>query len=533
MIFNLEARKTKEDRMIFRRNTGFLMLSLFTALFLLSACGGSDSNGPPPATATTGNATGITNVGATLNGTVNPNGLETEAWFEYGTDPNLVSFTATDNQALAAGTNVDNVSASISGLSIGTTYYFRIVASNLRGVSKGAIHNFSVSAQRPTVTTSAADNLAPTSATLHGGVNPNSLATQAWFEYGTDNTLATFTQTDNVGIGSGSAVVQTSANISGLTPGGTVYFRAAASNAAGEQKGTILNFSTANIPPVANAGPDNTVDMGQTVTLNGSGTATPPKTITSYLWTQVAGTPQVLLIDNTTAHPTFTAPTVDRIGATLRFQLTVTDNGLLTSSDNVDIIVKWVGFADDFSTDTTATYTVTPTSGTGGTFTWESIGKRAQVLTGDDNVLKVSHTLPASDNGVFSLDFSPTITYPGHGGVWIRLTTQDDNNYYEIKNFDWSEFNETPELPDLPAVNKVVGGVVVDNVSFLPMYTQGNTYNIKITFSSTQVKLEGFGTPAPVILTINDPTAISVNGFNVETGQQDAYYDNIKLVAHP
>jgi hypothetical protein len=521
-----------------RRNTGFFVLFLVTAFFL-SACGGDGSSAPPTPVVTTGSATGITIAGATLNGTVNPNGLETEAWFEYGTDPNLVSFTATDNQALAAGTNVDNVSASISGLSIGTTYYFRIVASNLRGVSKGAIHNFSVSAQRPTVTTFAADNLAPTSATLHGGVNPNSLATQAWFEYGPDITLATFTQTDNVGIGSGSAVVQTSANISGLTPGGTVYFRAAASNAAGEQKGTILTLSTANIPPVANAGPDNTVDMGQTVTLNGSGTATPPKTITSYLWTQVAGT-TVPLDNDALASPTFTAPdNVLRIGEVLRFQLTVTDNESLTASDNVDIIVKWVGFADDFSTDTTGNYTETQTSGTGSTFAWDSIGKRTQVLTGDEKVLKVSNTILPSDNGVFSLDFSPTTAYPTHGGIWVRLV-QNADNYYVISNFDYASVGGTPPSPpavpdpivDLAQVLKVVGGVVTDNV-YLPLtaYTQGNTYNLKITFSSTQVVLEGFG--AAVTLNTADTTPITANSFEIETGQQDAYYDNIKLVAHP
>ena len=342
------------------QKNGWIVMSLLAAFFL-AACGGGggDSSAPPTPVVVTGSATGISNVGATLNGTVNPNGLATEAWFEWGTSSTLATFDNTAKQNLAAGTSVDNVSASISGLSIGTPYYFRMVASNSSGVSKGAIHNFSVTAQRPTVTTLAADNLATNSATLHGGVNPNSLNTLAWFEYGTDNSLATFTKTSDVGIGSGSAVVPTSANISGLATGGTVYFRAAASNSAGEQKGSILSLSTVNPPPVANAGPDNQVNMGQTVTLDGSASTTQAgSTITSHLWTQVAGTP-VTLSDNTAVKPTFTAPTVPAIGAVLRFQLTVTDSRSLTASDNVDITVKWVGFADDFSTDTTGTYTKT------------------------------------------------------------------------------------------------------------------------------------------------------------------------------
>jgi hypothetical protein len=476
---------------------------------------------------TTANATGITNVGATLNGTVDPKGLATEAWFEWGTSPTLTTFDNTARQPFAAGTTVQAVTAPLPGLTFGTTYYFRMVASNSSGESKGTIGNFSTSALRPTVTTLAADNLAATSATLHGEANPNSLDTLAWFEYGTDNSLATFSKTIDVGIGSGSAVVPVSENISGLAPGGTVYFRAAASNGAGTQKGNILSLSTANPPPVANAGPDNTVEMGRTVTLNASGSTTPFGTITSYLWDQVAGT-TVTLDNDASPTPTFTAPTVPVIGAALRFQLTVTDSRSLTASDNVDITVTWVGFANDFSTDTTGTYTVTPVTGIGGTFTWDSVGKRAQVLTGDDNVLLVSNTIPASDNGVFSLDFSPTTAYPTHGGIWVRLV-QDNNNYYEISNFDWGAVTPTGE--DLAAVKKFVGGVMVDNVAFPTTYTQGNTYNLKITFSSTQVVLEGFG--APVTLNTANTTAISATSFEIQSGQQDAFYDNIKLVAHP
>ena len=514
-----------------RRTTSFFVLSLIVA-FILSACGGGggDSTAPPTPVVVTGSATGITNVGATLNGTVNPNGLATEAWFQWGTSSTMTTFDNTAKQPFAAGTTVQAVTASLPPLTFGTTYYFRLVASNSSGVTNGTILNFPTSALRPTVTTLAADNLATTSATLHGQVNPNFLPTAAWFEYGTSPTLAGATISTKVSIGSGSAVVATSAITTPQPFGGIVYFRAAASNDAGEQKGNIDNVSLNNPPPVANAGPDNTVEMGQTVTLDGSASTTPFGTITSRLWTQVAGSPTVTLSDNTAAKPTFTAPTVPVIGAVLRFQLTVTDSRSLTASDNVDITVKWVGFADDFSTDTTGTYTVTATDGAGGTFTWDSVGKRAQVLTGNDNILKVSHTILATDNGVFSLDFRPITPYIDYGGVWIRLK-QNANTYYEIRNFDNSVFGLPLVSGDAPSVNKVVGGVVVDTVSISPMYTQGTTYNLKITFSPTQVVLEGFG--APVTLNTTNTTAISATSFEVETGQQDAYYDNFKLLAQP
>jgi hypothetical protein len=271
--------------------------------------------------------------------------------------------------------------------------------------------------------------------------------------------------------------------------------------------------------------------MGQTVTLDGSGSTTPSGTITSRLWTQVNGTP-VTLSDNTAVKPTFTSPTVPVTGAVLRFQLTVTDSRSLTASDNVDITVKWVGFADDFSTNTTGTYTKVLTSGTFGEFTWDSVGKRAQVITGNDNVLKVSKPVLATNSGVFSLDFNPTTPYPTHAGIWVRLV-HDANNYYEISNFDWTIGGGPipPGDPDQAAIKKFVAGSPVNVQSFTTGYSQGSTYNIKITFSQTQVILEGFG--APVTLNTTNTTAISATSFEVETGQQDAYYDNFKLLAHP
>jgi len=521
----------KEGTMKFRRNTGVLVVAL-VSVFFLSACGGGGggSSSPPVPTVVTTNATGITNVSATLNGTVNPNGLATQAWFEWGTSATLATFDNTVQQAFAAGTTVQSVSATIPGLTFGTTYYFRMVASNSSGVSRGAIQNFSTAAQRPTVTTDAASNLAATTATLNGQVNPNFLPTQAWFEYGTDSNLATSTPTSSVPIGSGSAVVPTSANISGLAPGGTVYFRAAASNGAGEQKGNILSFSTANPPPVADAGVDNTVEMGQTVTLDGSGSTTPFGTITSYLWTQLNGT-TVVLSDNTAIKPTFIAPAVPITGAVLRFELEIMDSRGLTATDNVDITVKWVGFSDDFSTDTTGTYTQTITAGTFGTFTWDSVGKRGRVLTGNDNALSVSHSVLATNTGIFSMDFTPTTPYPSHAGIWVRLV-QDANNYYEISNFDWASFGGTPSGNDIAQIIKVVGGVVTDNV-FLPQtaYSQNTTYNLGITFSPTQVILQGFG--STVTLNTGNTTPISVSSMEVELGQQDAFLDNFKLLASP
>lgn len=84
--------------------------------------------------------------------------------------------------------------------------------------------------------------------------------------------------------------------------------------------------------PDADAGQDQTVIEGTTVTLDGSNSSGHDDEIISYQWEQTAGTP-VTLSDPTTAQPTFTAPDVGLDGEALTFQLTVTDNSDLQDAD--------------------------------------------------------------------------------------------------------------------------------------------------------------------------------------------------------
>ncbi|NIQ39535.1 MAG: peptidase C1A papain, partial [Proteobacteria bacterium] len=69
----------------------------------------------------------------------------------------------------------------------------------------------------------------------------------------------------------------------------------------------IVNVSWVNVPPTADAGPDQAVTQGTTVTLNGSNSSDPDDGIASYFWEQTAGTP-VTLSDPNSSQPTFTAP---------------------------------------------------------------------------------------------------------------------------------------------------------------------------------------------------------------------------------
>ena len=100
---------------------------------------------------------------------------------------------------------------------------------------------------------------------------------------------------------------------------------------------TVTVRDSASNAPTADAGPDQTVDEGDAVTLDGSGSSDPNNDPLAYSWSQTSGQ-QVTLAGADTASPTFTAPTVSE-QINLVFQLTVTAAGE-SHTDTVSIAVR-------------------------------------------------------------------------------------------------------------------------------------------------------------------------------------------------
>jgi hypothetical protein len=95
-----------------------------------------------------------------------------------------------------------------------------------------------------------------------------------------------------------------------------------------------------NKPPTADAGPDQIVNEGQVVLLNGSNSTDPDDGIASYHWVQI-GEPVVKLSDPDAKQPTFTTPVVDFGGAALTFELTVIDHSGNQGQDVCVVNVTW------------------------------------------------------------------------------------------------------------------------------------------------------------------------------------------------
>ena len=183
-----------------------------------------------------------------------------------------------------------------------------------------------------------------------------------------------------------------------------------------------------NVPPTANAGPDQTVIEGDLITLDGSASSDTDGTITGYNWTQTGGTMTVVLNDATAVKPTFTAPAAPDI---LTFQLQVTDDSADTDTDTVIITVNanQPPVADAGANQTVAEGKLVTLNGSGSsdpdgtiaTYNWTQTSGTASITLNDPSIASPTFTAPAAPD---SLGFLLTVT--DERGVMSTATTTVD-----------------------------------------------------------------------------------------------------------
>ena len=160
----------------------------------------------------------------------------------------------------------------LSKLSPGTTYYYRVVGVNSVGTSRGDIKSFTTKGAKPVGQSGSATPTA-TRVTLNGRVNPGDLETTITFEYGIDAKLAGSTSTA-AQVKSGSEDIDVSAVITNLEERTTYYYRIVATNLVGTAKGDIKSFSTTRPEGVSvNNGDEFTSSQSVTVSVVGPSTA--------------------------------------------------------------------------------------------------------------------------------------------------------------------------------------------------------------------------------------------------------------------
>ncbi len=171
-----------------------------------------------------------------------------------------------------------------------------------------------------------------------------------------------------------------------------------------------------NNPPIANAGPDQTVDAASTVVLAGSGTDS-DGAINVYQWTQTAG-PTVVIANADKAVANFIAPS-SSTGSVLSFELTVTDNQGATGKDSVGVTVRakpntapTANAGTDRTVSSNAAVTLagsgTDSDGTIASYAWTQIAGPTVVLTGA-NTATATFTAPVVTASTV-LGFTLTVT---------------------------------------------------------------------------------------------------------------------------
>jgi len=203
---------------------------------------------------------------ATLNGTVNPEGVTAGYYFDYGLTTNYGNATMTNQ--LAAGTNNIAVSIPVSGLLANTLYHFRIVATNSGGITLGADLYFTTSvATVPAVVTQPATGVTAEVASLNGTVQPGGEATDFFFEYGESTNYGGTTSIGN--LAPGTNVVAVNGGITGLLPSTLYHFRLVATNVVGTTRGSDVTFTTPAVLPVVVTQPAGDV-TANAATINGT-----------------------------------------------------------------------------------------------------------------------------------------------------------------------------------------------------------------------------------------------------------------------
>lgn len=191
---------------------------------------------------------GVNDGSATLNGSLDPDGIATQYHFEYGLVGELTQSTP---PVAASGSGDQPVSAAVSNLKPGAVYSYRLVGANSLGTTRGVIKTFRV-AGPPSIAGVRATEVRETSAQLNARINPGGYPTTYRFEYGKTTDYGSTIPIPPVegDAGEGADFAPVSNQLEGLEPGVTYHFRVVATNQWGDTVGadTTFNFFPQSCP---------------------------------------------------------------------------------------------------------------------------------------------------------------------------------------------------------------------------------------------------------------------------------------------
>jgi Zn-dependent metalloprotease len=214
----------------------------------------------------------ITATTVRLKGTLLPRGNNVTYRFDYGTTPALGT-----SSAVYPYTNT--VTGQLTGLESKTKYYLNLVATNENGSSTFPLE-FTTISLAPMVRIRETVDVTETTAILYGKVNPNSLSTDYYFEYGTTTALGSVTPTFT--LPNATDYLDVSVPVANLQPRQTYYYRLKATNSYATAVTETVQFYTGTKPVIISFSPL-TAPVGAEITITGSNfNAQPENNLVSF-----------------------------------------------------------------------------------------------------------------------------------------------------------------------------------------------------------------------------------------------------------
>jgi hypothetical protein len=214
------------------------------------------SEGDPPPVPRTDSGSLVTSTSVTLNGDLNPGGIDTHYYFSYNAGSTCTGGSRTPVGDGGSGSVDVSESALVENLQPNKQYAFCFVAVNPFGATAGSPLTFTTLAVKPAVDSESSAVYGPTVAGLQAQINPENEDTKYYFQYGA---TASYESGDipavpGADVGSGFGDVSVETGVTGLQANGLYHYRVVAINATGETYGPDQTFTTPPPPPVVITG---------------------------------------------------------------------------------------------------------------------------------------------------------------------------------------------------------------------------------------------------------------------------------------
>jgi phosphodiesterase/alkaline phosphatase D-like protein len=205
---------------------------------------------------------------ATLKGNVNPNGSSTTVTFLYKKKSSTDWISTDANPKVVNGNSQVEVIASITNLSPGEEYHYKVRAINSSVEELSGEQSFITGCNLPQVAILETTNIQINSATLNGQVSANGSSTQVTIEYGeTTNYGLTVAASPATVTGNN---INVSANVAGLKANTKYYYKIKATNCGGvDEKPYYFTTVSDCIKPTLGVNPSVTGITVNSVKLNG------------------------------------------------------------------------------------------------------------------------------------------------------------------------------------------------------------------------------------------------------------------------